>query len=352
MKLLCDALGEELSREELVRLILTGGKNKYRSTFLKVMGDSLRKFCRRVRETVDSVDKTVRVGFCAGYTSWDIEGVDALELTDILKGEAEPFLRLSGAPYWVAKDYRRFDSQRLNSVIEFTRLQEKWCRDKNIPCFSETDVYPRPRYYIPANIGECFSVACRAAGDMDDMKYPLDYYSPVGYEDGYTKHHLKNAELRQFIDKHFEGKKSFGVKVFEAMHKFEDTVLPNELTDEFKITYKTAFSPASTLLTAHSIPTTYEDGDFECGIAFGENALYLKGLPKKMIIDLRAASILKDKGIDVGFSSFEKVSGAAFEFFGDTRALNFRNGGDYYNCALKDGAKVLSTFSTGHVSWQ
>ena len=61
--------------------LFAGKATPQRKAFFDVMGDSLRRFCLDVRRTVDSVDPAMRVGFCAGYTSWDIEGVDAAELT-------------------------------------------------------------------------------------------------------------------------------------------------------------------------------------------------------------------------------------------------------------------------------
>ena len=65
----------------------SGKGNADRRVFFDVMGDSLRRFCRRVREAVDGGDPAIRVGFCAGYTSWDIEGAPASELSRILAGE-------------------------------------------------------------------------------------------------------------------------------------------------------------------------------------------------------------------------------------------------------------------------
>ena len=71
-----------------------------REAFLDVMGDSLRRFCHAVRGCVDGVDRSIRVGFCAGFTSWDLEGADAAELSHILAGpDTRPFLRLTAAPY-------------------------------------------------------------------------------------------------------------------------------------------------------------------------------------------------------------------------------------------------------------
>ena len=42
-KMICDAVGEELSREELARLILRGGKNRYRDAWLEANKQSLER---------------------------------------------------------------------------------------------------------------------------------------------------------------------------------------------------------------------------------------------------------------------------------------------------------------------
>ena len=111
-------LGEALP-ENFAQLAFAGGENKYRSAWLKVMGDTLRRFCRRVRQAVDEVDPTIRAGYCSGFTSWDMEGADALELTKLLAGNTKPLLRLSGAPYWVANGLNRFAGQKMHGIIEF-----------------------------------------------------------------------------------------------------------------------------------------------------------------------------------------------------------------------------------------
>ena len=135
MKMLSDKIGKSHTLDEIRDNIFTGGKNIYRDIYLSVMGDTLRNFCRKVRETIDSVNPNIRAGLCAGYTSWDIEGADSSELSVILAGNLKPFLRFTGAPYWVSKDVVRFGGLKLSTVIECTRAQEKWCRNKGIESF-------------------------------------------------------------------------------------------------------------------------------------------------------------------------------------------------------------------------
>lgn len=90
-------LGEDIKPEEIRDKVYTGGKSRYRDIWLDMLGDTLRTFCKALRTAVDEVDPDIRMGFCAGCTSFDLEGVDAIELSHILAGRNKPFLRFTGA---------------------------------------------------------------------------------------------------------------------------------------------------------------------------------------------------------------------------------------------------------------
>ena len=90
MQLLSDALGEELVLDELPERIFTGGQNRYRDAWYQVMGDTLREFFGKVRAAADEVDPDLRIGICGGYTSWDFEGLDLIEMAKILAGKTSP----------------------------------------------------------------------------------------------------------------------------------------------------------------------------------------------------------------------------------------------------------------------
>lgn len=335
-------IGEKHSLEELKTLIFTGNENKYRNAWLDVMGDTLREFCRKVRNSVDKASENIRVGLCAGYTSWDIEGADAVELSKILAGKTKPFLRFTGAPYWTTKHVNRFNRQGLNTVIECVRAQEKWCRDSGIEIFNEADSYPRPRYHVPASYIECFDIALRASGNMGTLKYIFDYKSSYQYEKGYEKTHIKNMPLYRFIDEHFYDKTNVGIQIFENMRRIEKMPLPDEFIGEEEIMSR-FFSPAAYMLTAHGIAVTYDENK-HCAVAFGDNALYVKNLPEKLIIDIKAAEILQKRGIDCGISNCTKTPMPIKEHFSDELNGMYNQSGDYYDCTLSDKAEVLSTF--------
>lgn len=343
LKLYEKAFGKRHTREELRELIFTEYHETYRKGWLKIVGDTMREFCRKMREALNEVAPTVRMGFCAGFTSWDVEGADAIELTKILAGDTKPFLRLTGAPYWVVKDCRRFGQQKLHEVIECARMQEKWCQGQGVEIFNECDTWPRPAYYTPSNIAEAFYVALLAAGDTGSLKYLFSYDMPCDTELNYYKRHLKNAPLYGFIQKHFSEKSAVGVTVYETQRKIEKTVLPKEFKGDRPI-MANLFSHAASLLTIHSIPTTYEE-NAETGIVFGDNAKNITRLPKKLILDIDAAKILQAKGIDVGLVSAENQKNPLKEQFLGKPPFQYVWGETlYYRCELREMARVESIF--------
>jgi hypothetical protein len=72
------------------------------------------------------------------------------------------------------------------------------------------------------------------------------------------------------------------------------------------------------MLSVNAIPTVYE-GTGLCGIVFGENAKYLPStaFEKGLILDVSAAEILQEKGIDVGLRSCRALPAGILEDFGD-----------------------------------
>lgn len=342
IKLLEDELGESLQGRDLQSLFFVGGKSRYRDAYLSVMADTHRRFARSVRRAVDAIDPHVRVGFCAGYTSWDIEGISADKLTRILAGETKPFLRFTGAPYWAAKDIDRFDGMPLGAIIEEARAEEAYCRDSGIEIFFENDSYPRPRYTVPSSILECFSLPMYASGGVGELGYFFDYHSTPDYERGYVKHRLYNKPLYDFIDKNFNDKKPSGVRVYHEMRKLSLSEFSAESTE--RTVMRAHFNRGAELLSVHGIPTLYGDGS-AAGIAFGEEARYVDKLPLRLVTDIKGAAILAEKGIDVGFTEVEKTRSPAFEYFGDEKILlSFMAAGDYYRAALKESAEIVSEF--------
>ena len=302
MQKINDILGEELSPEELERKAMCGGKNKYRSAWMKSKKDSLLEFAETLRRYTDTVNPDVRIGLCAEMSIWDNDGIDAATLSRVLAGNTKPLLRLIGAPYWAVD--RSIGNCRLQHVIELERMERSWCGD-GIEIIAEGDVYPRPRHYCPSAYLELFDMAMRADGTTDGiLKYALDYYSTMDYEQGYIERHCKNKLVYDGIEKIFAGKTSAGVRVYEQLNKLENANIPKEIEGGLAIE-NIFFSPAAKMLADASIPTTYQ-GEGVCSVAFGENIKYVpdEALKRGIIIDASAAKILMEKGIDVGIISF------------------------------------------------
>ena len=300
MKMICNILGEEVTREEVCEKILNGGPNKYRDAYLQANADAFRTFATKMRAAVDKADPNVRLGACACMTAWDIDGIMCMELSRILAGNTKPFIRLIGAPYWAVK---RSWGNELQDCIDMDRMEAAWIRavDPEIEVIAEGDSFPRPRTTCPASYLENFDMAIRAAGCCDGiLKYGIDYFSNMDYETGYTKFHLRNKDNYAGIHKHFDGKNEVGVRVYTYTKKLEKAVFDAPIKIEHMV-----FPQAARILSYNTIPIKFE-GDGMCGAVFGEDArqLPLDQIGKGMIIDLAAAKILKDRGIDVGVAEF------------------------------------------------
>lgn len=342
--------GENSTREELAKHIVSGGKNKYRDAYLKANGDAFRSFAAKIRKAVDEVNPNIRIGACSCMSSWDIDGTNAAELAKILAGNTQPFVRLIGAPYWTCVN----DGNSLQDVVELERMESSWTRGENIEIIAEGDAYPRPRTRCPASYLEGFDTAIRASGCTDGiLKYGIDYISNADYETGYAKFHERNRGIYAKIGEMFGDKACCGVRVYESMNKLSDMVMPTAVNSTVNI--ENLFYPkAARTLAFNSIPTVYE-GKGVCGIVFDENArnLPLEALENGLIIDVAAAEILASRGIDVGIETFgaEISSGTPLDDGGCERFINNNNhiltdGIPIYDIKLKSNAEILSDTKT------
>lgn len=346
-----DIAGEHLTLAEIRDCILSGSKNKVRDAWLKVNGDAFRNFAASIRRTVDEVNPQIRVGACACMSAWDIDGTDAYELARILAGGTRPFVRLIGAPYWaVNKGW----GNALQDVVELERMESAWTKCGDIEIMAEGDAFPRPRTQCPASYLEGYDTAIRASGCTDGiLKYGIDYYSDVEYECGYAKFHERNRDLYQQIDRFFGGKCGCGVRVYESMKKISDMTMPTKVNAEVNV-QELFFSKAARTLAFNTIPTVYE-GEGVCGIVFDENArtLPLAAAKNGLILDIAAAEILMERGVDVGIEyigeqtkqSADCASAACERFLQDGNRI-MAHGGRIYDLSLKAGAEVLSDMET------
>lgn len=300
-------LGRSLSREELRGEIYAGKANEARRVFRESMGESLLQMARECREAVDSVDPRIRFALCSVMCSWDTDGVDVAELVKTLAGGTRPLLRLIGAPYWAK---HQSWGNRLQHIIELERMEYSWIEDEDIETMTEGDVFPRPRYKVPAAFLENFDTALRSAGVADGiLKYMSDYVSSGDYEMGYIRLHQKHAPVYAGINGIFGGKKPTGVRVYESMQKFAAADVTG-IADPEGYCENMFFSRAARLLADNTVPTMYK-GNEGVGIAFGENARCLprEAFGNGLILDIRAARILMEQGVDVGIETIgEKIT--------------------------------------------
>ncbi len=312
LKEISHRIGKTVRRELLEQKLLHGGANPLRRAWLETNKYFMELFAAEVRAAIDSVRPEVRLGRCCCIQSWDIDGTDPIKIGKILAGKTQPFIRLIGAPYWaVEKNW----GNRLQDVIEFERLSKSLTIGADFEIISEGDSFPRPRFSCPAAYVECFDMALRADGSFDGiLKYGIDYCSSVNYETGYADKHMKNKEIYNKIEKHFTGT-PVGVRIYESARKYADAEIPKSIEGTRRI-QNIVFPVAARMLAANAIPTVYE-GDGICGIAFGENARHLSETVFKngLILDLTAAKILTEKGIDVGITEIGTEISADTEYF-------------------------------------
>ncbi len=340
--------GHAYTREELKDILFTGPATPLRKIWLDLMGDTLRDFARGLREVVDSVNPDIRLGHCACLPTWDVDGVDSIELARIFAGKTRPFLRLIGAPYWT--DGRSFHTTGTGSIIDIERMQLAWCKETapEVEVFTEGDVYTRPRYNVPSSYLEGFDQVLLAEGQADGiLKYMIDYSQHPYYDTGYIDRHVYCKPLREALTDAFADKKTAGVYVYEVMHKLADLdctgISEGELIGRF--------TPASVnFANAVSLPISFERNEYtDCALIFGENAKYADEelLKMPLILDLTAAKILTERGIDVGLREAVDVPAPGTEYFTDGGVtVPVGTGGRFAKITTADGAKSQNTFNT------
>lgn len=305
--------GKNLTRAELAKAILTGGKNPHRDAWIQANGDSFRLFAKEMRQALDEVNPDVRMGACACLSSWDLDGTNPYELAVLLAGKTRPLMRLSAAPYWPS---RHSWGCRIGDVIEQARWESVFTRRGDIEIFGEGDVNPRPRTICPAAYLEGFDTAMRADGHTDGLlKYAIDYTSSAHYENGYIERHVRNRPLYEGIDRLFSGKSAVGVRIYFEGSKVAHMELGETPAQNSEL-YYTFFSSAARCFAASSIPTVYE-GEGVTGACFGEAAWSLdrKNAKNGLILDGTAAQILHRRGIDTGIRTIGKPVTAPHEIF-------------------------------------
>ncbi len=347
--------GKVPSRDGLFEKIFSGKPNRLRHAYLRAVGSSMEDFCREMRAALDAVDPTIRLGACSCLSVWDLDGTDTYTLAKILAGSAKPYTRLIGAPYWAASGSPGIGC-RIADVIELERSEQSYSEDFpfDVDIFPEGDAYPRPRYTTPASYMELFDAALRFSGGFaGNQKYIFDYTSSADYERGYLAAHKRNLPLYEAIDRLTDGKTGSGIRVYHAMKRIEDA----DFTDvPVSIDYlqNGIFPVSARCLTASGIPTVYT-GTGVAGIVGGESARHLpdSAFEKPLILDIHAAKILSERGIDVGIKAFTPspltVNYEEFPSQNEIIPL-YHTPAPLYDLSLKEGVRVCSYFVSAAIS--
>lgn len=303
-------LGEEIPREEIEERIFTGGPNKYRDAYLQMIRQTLLDFAHLLRKAVDEVDPTIRMGASICTTMWDSAGTDVLELAKAFAGSTKPFARIAGAPY---------HNVNIIPIVERARQQCAWGKDSGVELFCEGDTYPRPRYAVPSRPLELFDLAMACDGTADGMlQYVFDYTHDLSHEEGYAKRIIRNLPMRQNAAALFTGKNAAGVYVHDVMHKLQQWQLPEQLHKNTVqwIQGSPSKGAAADVLARNSIATAYSPTEYPV-LLLGENARHidLMLLKNGAILDIDAAGILQQRGIDTGLLAVEPGETGSSEWF-------------------------------------
>ena len=337
----------EYTREELAGILFTGGPSPLRKIWLGLMGDTLRNFCAALREELDSVDPSVRLGHCACLSTWDTDGADSITLSKILAGSTRPFLRLIGAPYW--NNGHPFGTTGLGSIVDLERMQFAWVREAapEIELMSEGDVYPRPRYNTPSSYLEGYHQALTADGFPDILKYMLDYSYDTDYETGYVRRHELTKPLRDAIAEAFRDTEPAGVYVYEQMRKLADMDCAG--IPEGTLSYR-LMPAAANFADAVSLPISFVRSPYtKTAMIAGENAKYAPDEVCRMplILDCAAARILTARGYDVGLAGCVPMGKPGPETFPDGRVMPVDTDGRFYQLTPAEGAVPDSFYPDG-----
>lgn len=340
IKTINEITGENLTREEINSHIMSGGKNKYRDAYIKANGDAFRRFAKIIRAAADETDPKVRVGFCTCMSGWDVDGVDAAEIARLLAGEnTKPFVRLIGAPYWSAQGSW---GHKLADTVEMERMESSWTKTDDIEIMAEGDAYPRPRMNTPASFLENFDTAIRASGCTDGiLKYGLDYHSKPDTEQGYAKMHERNRRVYKWIDENFKGIQD-GVRIYSTMKKLSDVNMPTKVNYIYNPDFL-IFPYASRTLAYCSVPTVFE-GKGTYGAVFDENARALpaEALDGGLLLDIAAAEILTERGIDCGVRKIGEPIHTGSEIFTDDNEIVSVQDALIYDVSFDAKSRILS----------
>lgn len=349
MKLYSEILGEDMSLETMKKYVLNGEPNKYRDAWFEGCKKALENFAKEIRKTADDIDKSIEIVLCCGTSLFGADGTNAVNMADIFATETnKPSLRLIGAPYW---EEGHHIVKNMMTVMDFTRHQAHELKKHGIKTYGECDPHYRPRFYCSAASVEFFHTICLADGNFDKiLKYGADYVSSSRFETGYAKFHQKNKDTYKTISKLFKGKTPVGFYQYEPFDRIKYAHKVSEVPEHAMME-----TPLRSFMCNNSMPAVFEPG--EVNVVMGENA---RSFPENLlkngnIIDIDAALILREKGVDVGIENFDIISykpchtsltnAEYYHAYNDYQGFGYyRTPKNIYRLKLQPGANTESEF--------
>ncbi|MHB1155453.1 MAG: hypothetical protein ACYC26_01305 [Phycisphaerales bacterium] len=342
--------GPDLPASEIARQVFTGAPGPLRDLWWSVQEDSLLAVATDLRAAINAVAPQVRLGYCVAPSSWEEASVP--KLLQAFAGKTRPFMRTSGAPYWIHAPWS------LSCEVEFVRLQRSWVQalvpDTEALC--EGDTYPHVRSRCSATVLHAYHQVLHASGARQILSYVLPYTSPPSFEMGYVEmmermrpHHqallglmpddardagvsipwqpglLRQTEMRSASDTDSNSNDPIVHKVFARLG--------------IPIAYDADSGPV--VLSSHQARFVSET-DIRAWSARG------------LVLDAPAAAELLARGIRCAATSVERCQPAAFELFGNDELngrfaggqVGMKSGGDiYFRLTPAPGARTLSTLT-------
>ena len=171
----------------------TDANRPLRQAFAETIRDSLVSLARRVRETIDAVDPTIRVCVCQSLSA-DWDGDTAEALARAFAGGTRPMLRVYGSEYG-NENHVEMLPQRLSHTI--------WTLEhvsSDVEMIHETDAYPHTRFYQSSLFLLSELSAAVAAGARGSFFYGTQYndqpLSDTGYFDRLKEYRARLAVVR------------------------------------------------------------------------------------------------------------------------------------------------------------
>lgn len=348
--------GKNYTPEQL-RDLFAGNPSEERSAFLDVMGESLTDFCKALRAAADEISPEVNMGLCASFTHYDIEGVNIKELINVLAGKnRRPFFRLSGAPYW-AVHAQRFPGQSIGAIAEFVKMQAAWFVDSDISLLDENDPFPRDTRIVPVSICEIYDKISQTIPGLIRHKYFM-CFNPESGDTAYLEEHIRNMERDKKLGSFLQNKTPCGIRIYQSEHLLSTAKLPETYPGDWAFMSMFSQPYAGIFAALNGFATKYSGSG--AGICFGENARNLteSEISQGLVLDMKAALILKERGYDTGIETAQIADGFNGRFNVDSTVV--RNelvyqasadvftepNGIFYDVKAKKGAETKATLRT------